>query len=79
MRRTSCRRCRYEPSWLHSLTLTPSHPFTTRLRAEPRYHAPLPCCIPLLTQANEGKCDNDPQSLARKMQEELKKVTGFLE
>ena len=57
----------------------PSHPFTTRLTAERRCHAPLPCCIPLLTQANEGKCDNDPQSLARKMQEELKKVTGFLE
>ena len=30
-------------------------------------------------QANEGKCDNDPQSLARKMQENLKKVAGFLE
>lgn len=30
-------------------------------------------------QANEGKCDDDPQSLARKMQENLKKVAGFLE
>ena len=80
MRRTSCRRCRYEPSWLHSLTLTP--PRTPLRHASGQSQGTtLPCnaAPPLLMQANEGKCDNDPQSLARKMQEELKKVTGFLE
>jgi len=41
-------------------------------------HAPWPCCTPLLTQAT-GKADDDPRELARKMQEEMKKVTGFLE
>ena len=58
---------------------TPSQPSTTPLTTERRCHAPLPCCTPLLTQDNEGKCDDDPQSLARKMQEEVRKITGFLE
>ena len=41
-------------------------------------HALWPCCTPLLTQAT-GKADDDPRELARKLQEEMKQVTGFLE
>ena len=65
----------------HNSTTAPPQsltPYTTLLTTEQMCHAPWPCCTPLLTQAT-GKADDDPRELARKLQEEMKKVTGFLE